>query len=150
MIFSQSRRTEIGQIFDNVHKTFGRTITAYKDAENNVVASTPSYNAIYGTAANSNVSKSTVSSTFTARIRHIKNGETILVDNAIDSQIKIQLPAGSVRVKVDEIGFDFLRESKRIDLDGERYIILNDSDAKPIGPFSPDYFIFYLRPIDEH
>jgi hypothetical protein len=143
VIFSDSLKAEIGQILDNVHETFGRTITAYKDAENTVVATTPSYNAIYGVDAN--ITKTTVSSSFTVRIKYIKKDEEqILTDSRVDSQLKISLPAGSVRIKVGTIGFNFLKDSKRIDLDGRRYLIINDS-----FPFSPEYHTFYLKPLDE-
>ena len=148
MFFNSATRSSIERALDNAHETFGRSLTAYKDAEKTVTLFTPQYNAVYGTAGRTSmsVSKTTVSSVFTARIRYFTNSETIL---DTDSQSKVSIPEGLVRIKVDAEGKNFIRDAKRIDLDGKRYLIVNDSFPQPIKPYIPKYFAFFLSPIDE-
>jgi len=154
MWFSSSTRRKIESLFDNAHDTFGRTVTAYKDAENTVTLTTPQYNSIYGTAGRFplSTSKTVVSSTFTARIRYIKNTEENLEKaetSKTNSQFKLSLPEGTVRIKVASDGKVFIQDAKRIDLDGKRYRLLNDSFPELVSTYTPKYFAFYLAPIDE-
>lgn len=144
---SDSVKTQIKAVFDNVHDTFGRDIIAYKDAQETISITTAGYNSRYGSPVS--VSKTTVSQTFKARIKYIKSSEELLRDSQINSQLKISLPEGIVRIKVDAEGFNFIKEAKRIELDGQRYTVLNDSIPKIIGPFDPQYYSFYLVPLDE-
>jgi hypothetical protein len=143
---SSTLKSQIQGVFDDVHVTLGKEITAYKDAERNVVALTPAYNHLYDVGGS--LSKTTVSSTFTARIKYLKSSDKLLNDGSIRAQLKVPLPEGVVRVKVDPTGFAFLQDAKRIELDGTRYSILNDSFPKSIGPFDFRYYAFYLIPTD--
>ena len=147
-LVSDNAKNQAIAALENVHDTFARTITAYKDAELNITAVTPEYNSIYGSNGLS-IEKSVVSSEFTARIKKYNTpSEEYLEDGRMNAQFKIPIPKGTVRIKVEPIGFNFIKDAKRIELDGKRYSIMNDSIPKTIGPFGPQYYAFYLAPID--
>jgi hypothetical protein len=44
-------------------------------------------------------------------------------------------------------GYEYVREAKRVELDGRRFSI--KSDGKPLGMFGPQYYEFILIPMDE-
>jgi hypothetical protein len=64
-----------------------------------------------------------------------------------DSQNKIIMPNGSVKIVVDPRGYLFIREARKVEFDGITFSIR--SDGNPIGLFSNQYYEFLLTPIDE-
>jgi hypothetical protein len=146
---SSSTRTKISETFDNVHETFKQDIVVYKDAENTITAMTPSYNSIYGSGGSSalSITKTSVQKTIGARIKYISSDEDYFISSELNSQMKITIPRGSIRIKISSADFDYIKEAKRIEFNGVRYNIV--SDGLPIGPFSPAYYAVFLTPIDE-
>ena len=64
-----------------------------------------------------------------------------------DSQQKVLYPVGSVKIKVDATGYNYLKEARKVEFDGRRYGI--GSDRKTYGMFGPKYYSFILTPINE-
>ena len=64
-----------------------------------------------------------------------------------DSQNKIIMPNGSVKIVVDPKGYLFIKEARKVEFDGITFSIR--SDGNPIGLFSNQYYEFLLTPIDE-
>ena len=134
----------------DLHDTFSREITVYKNAKRVAIASSPSFNAIYGNSGATNTSEyQTVSATFSARIYYLKMDEEFLQNSSAgtDSQNKIIMPTGSVKIVVDPRGYLFIREARKVEFDGITFSIR--SDGNPIGLFSNQYYEFLLTPIDE-
>lgn len=134
----------------DLHDTFSREITVYKNAKRVAIASSPSFNAIYGNSGATNTSEyQTVSATFSARIYYLKMDEEFLQNSSAgtDSQNKIIMPNGSVKIVVDPRGYLFIREARKVEFDGITFSIR--SDGNPIGLFSNQYYEFLLTPIDE-
>ena len=132
------------------HDTFSREITVYKNAKRVAIASSPSFNAIYGNSGATNTSEyQTVSATFSARIYYLKMDEEFFQNSSAgtDSQNKIIMPNGSVKIVVDPRGYLFIREARKVEFDGITFSIR--SDGNPIGLFSNQYYEFLLTPIDE-
>ena len=77
--------------------------------------------------------------------------EELLQDSSSNArsagQDKIILPTGTVKIKVNLEGYEYVREAKRVELDGRRFSI--KSDGKPLGMFGPQYYEFILIPMDE-
>lgn len=139
----------IGKLAD-LHDTFSREITVYKNAKRVAIASSPSFNAIYGNSGATNTSQyQTVSQTFSARIYYIKMDEEFLSNSSAgaDSQNKIIMPNGSVKIVVDPEGYFFIKEARKVEFDGITFSIR--SDGNPIGLFSNQYYEFLLTPVDE-
>ena len=134
----------------DLHDTFSREITVYKNAKRVAIASSPSFNAIYGNSGATNTSEyQTVSATFSARIYYLKMDEEFFQNSSAgtDSQNKIIMPNGSVKIVVDPTGYLFIREARKVEFDGITFSIR--SDGNPIGLFGNQYYEFLLTPIDE-
>jgi hypothetical protein len=147
------QKRNIANVFDNIAKTFERTIYGFKDGERISLASNPQFNAFYRQQS-SNTEFSEVSMEIQARIRYVKSDEELFVfkggSSNSDNQDKIALPAGSVKIKVNREGYEFIRDARRIELDGNRFSIV--SNARQIAMFGPDYSPYYeyiLTPTDE-
>ena len=141
------RQLKVNKAFENLHDTFSREITVYKNAKQVSIASSPQYNSIYGNSgATNSVRYEEVVGTFLARIYYLKSDEDIFADNS-QAQNKIIIPNGSVKIVVDPVGYNFIKEARKVQFDGNTFSI--KSDGNPMGLFANQYFEFYLTPIDE-
>lgn len=143
-------QSRVNSVFADLHDTFSRSITVYKNAKKVTISSSPRYNSIYGNAGpTTNTENQTVSSTFMARIYYIKSDEEFLSSSSQQkgSQMKIIMPAGSVKIVVDPAGYQYIKEARKVEFDGLTFSI--KSDGNPIGLFENQYYEFYLTPIDE-
>lgn len=141
------RQLKVNKAFENLHDTFSREITVYKNAKQVSIASSPQYNSIYGNSGSTNsVRYQEVVGTFLARIYYLKSEEDIFADNS-QAQNKIIIPNGSVKIVVDPVGYNFIKEARKVQFDGNTFSI--KSDGNPMGLFANQYFEFYLTPIDE-
>lgn len=149
-LINETVKQKVNAAFSNLHDTFSREITVYKNAKRVAIASSPQFNAIYGSSgATNNFEYQTVSQTFLARVYYLKMEEEFF-DNSSktsSSQAKIIMPNGSVKIVVDPEGYDFIKEARKVELDGITFSIR--SDGKPIGLFANQYYEFFLTPIDE-
>ena len=142
---SENQKTNIKSIIDQIHDTFAREITVFKIGQRTVISSSPTYNALYKQQS-SNTVTTEVSQTFSARIKYVDMNEELL-KNPNPGQDKIIMPTGVVKIKVNLEGFNYVKEAKRVELDGRRFSI--KSDGKPLGMFGPQYYEFILTPLDE-
>lgn len=147
-----TQKRAIADILDNVHETFARKIFCFKDGERISLATNSQYNAFYRERS-ANTEFSEVSIEINARIRYVKADEELFKfsdGTAGGVQNKIALPAGSVKIKVDRAGYEFIKDAKRIELDNQRFAVV--SNARQIAMFGPDYSPYYeyiLTPTDE-
>ncbi len=148
-LISDSQKNTIKAIIDDIHETFARDITVYGEGKKVLISSSSEYNGIYGrTSSNtSSTSRTSVKNVIKARIKYINAREQNLSDGNISSQIGIETIDGSVRITVDESGFVILKEAKRCEFEGRKYTI--ESKGNPTGIFGPQYYHFYLCPIEE-
>ena len=107
------------------------------------------FNGIYGrnVSGKKTTTKTVVQHTLKARIKYIDAKEQNLADGNINSQLDIDLIDGSVRITVDSDGFEILKEAKRCEFEGRKYTI--STKGNPTGIFGPQYYHFYLSPIEE-
>ena len=148
-LISDSQKNTIKAIIDDIHETFARNITVYEEGEKVLIAASSQFNGIYGktSSGSKSVQKTVVSHTIKARIKYINAREQNLSGGEIESQLGIELVDGSVRIAVDADGFEILKEAKRCEFEGRKYTI--DSKGNPTGIFGPQYYHFYLSPIEE-
>jgi hypothetical protein len=145
-LISIANQLKVSNAFANLHDTFSREITVYKNAKRVTISSSPQYNSIYGNAGSTNtVENQTVSSSFMARIYYIKTDEEFVASN--NSQNKIHIPSGSVKIIVNPSGYNFIQEARKVEFDGRTFSI--KSDGVPMGLFENQYYVFYLTPIDD-
>lgn len=150
---SQDQITKIRDLYGTLHTTFARTITVYKNAKKTLIASNNSWNALYrrtNTGSNSSVEYSTESETFNARIYYDNMDEAYLTDDGpadqAGTQNKVVVPDGTVRIVVEQAGYDYISEARRVEFDGTKFII--ESDGKPRGLTSNQFYTFVLSPVD--
>ena len=148
-LISESQKNTISAIIDDIHETFARNITVYEEGKKILIAASSEYNGIYGRTGEGATSTSTtsVSHTIKARIKYIDARGANLSEGGINSQLDIELVDGSVRITVDAAGFNLLKEAKRCEFEGGKYEIV--SKGTPTGIFGPQYYHFYLKPIEE-
>jgi hypothetical protein len=150
---NSSKENDIANLFGILHTTFAREITIYKNNKKTLIAASPQYNSIYGKTnkgSKSNIEFEIVSQTTNARVYYINSEEEFLSSDGNSqkgSQNKIILPKGSVKIVVSAKDFEFLKESRRVELDGKRFSI--KSDGNPSGFTYNQFYTFYLIPIDE-
>lgn len=148
-LISQSQKNTIKAIIDDIHETFARNITVYEEGEKVLISASSQFNGIYGRSASGKktTQKTVVSHTVKARIKYINANERNITDGEIRSQIGIETINGLVRITVDKDGFEILKEAKRCEFEGRKYTI--SSKGNPTGIFGPQYYHFYLSPIEE-
>lgn len=148
-LISASQKTAIQNIIDDIHETFARNITVYEEGKRVLISASSKYNGIYGKAGGgtSSVSRTVVSHTIKARIKYLDAKEQNLADGQINSQAGIEFTEGEVRITVDSDGFAILKEAKRCEFEGRKYTI--NSKGNPTGIFGPQYYHFYLKPLEE-
>jgi len=147
-LISESQKNTIKDIIDDIHETFARDITVYEEGEKVLIASSSQFNGIYGrtSGGESATQRTVVSHTINARIKYI-NADKDVFNTSSASQLGIEYIDGLVRITVDLPGFTILKEAKRCEFEGRKYTI--SSKGNPTGIFGPQYYHFYLSPIEE-
>ena len=151
---SADQITKIRDLANTLHTTFARTITVYKNAKKTLIASTDSWNSLYGrtnTGSDSSVEYTIASETFQARIYYDDMDTAYLNDGGrteqAGSQNKVLVADGTVRIVVQEAGYNYLSEARRVEFDGTKFII--ESDGQPRGLTENQCYTFVLSPVDE-
>jgi len=136
-------------VFDNIHDTFAREIKFIKDAQRVILSTDPYYNYLYKNSKGqiTSVKRKIIEATFKARILYVGRQNEDLFDGETSAQIKVDKHVGEVRIKVAKDGYDYLKETKRCEFDGRKFSVI--SDEMPHGLFSPRYYTFYLKAVDE-
>ena len=151
---SADQITKIRDLANTLHTTFARTITVYKNAKKTLIASTDSWNSLYGrtnTGSDSSVEYTIASETLQARIYYDDMDTAYLNDGGrteqAGSQNKVLVADGTVRIVVQEAGYNYLSEARRVEFDGTKFII--ESDGQPRGLTENQFYTFVLSPVDE-
>ena len=148
-LISNAEKNTLNGVLRDVHDTFSRDIAIIKEAQKTVSTPSSSFNSVYGTAGSTtSIVNVTQSGTFKARVKYFNQEEQYFSSEAdVDSQLKIKMPAGSVRIKVSGDAHSYLKDAKRVQFDDRRFTIF--SDYRPHGLFDARYYTYYLKPIDE-
>lgn len=147
-LLTAAEKTSLNEVMDDLHDTFAREIQIIKEAVKTVSTSSAQFNSVYGTAgASTSLTYTPQSGTYKARVQYMRQDEDYFADSQLDSQLKIKMPAGSVRIKVSGDAHEYLKDAKRIQFDSRRFTI--QSDYRPHGLFDARYYTYYLKPIDE-
>jgi len=148
-LLTTAQKAALQSAFDDIHDTFARDIYIFKEAQNISISTNPNYNPIYdkNSSLSQTFTKQVQKQSFSARIMYnTDRAEPYLSAPDIDSQLKLRVPDGTVRIKLDKDGYDYIKEAKRIEFDGRRFTI--ESDVRPHGLFEPTYYTFFLLPTE--
>lgn len=148
-LISDSDKEKFESAIDSIHDTFARDIKFIKDAKKIILSTDPNYNYLYNNVKGqvSSVQRKITEATFKARIAYVGRQNEDLFDGETRAQIKVDKHVGEVRIKVAKDGYQYLKETKRCEFDGRKFTLI--SDEMPHGLFSPRYYTFYLKPVDE-
>jgi hypothetical protein len=147
-LLTAADKTTLNEAMDSLHDTFARDVQIIKEAVKTVSTSSAQFNSVYKTAGSTtSLTYTPQSGTYKARVQYLRQEEDYFSDSQLDSQLKIKMPAGSVRIKVSGDAHSYLKDAKRVQLDDRRFTI--HSDYRPHGLFDARYYTYYLKPIDE-
>ena len=146
-LLTTAEKTTCNDAMDDLHDTFARNVTVYKDAVITISTPSQSYNTIYGNAgATTPITYTPQSSTVSARILYGKNyPEDYFADSQSNSQLKIFLPEGKVRMILKAADYSTVSQAKRIEFDSQRFAI--DSDFRAHGVFGVQFYTIYLKSV---
>jgi hypothetical protein len=149
---NQNTLDAIGNSFAKLHETFAKTIYVFKNGKKTVIATNAKYNSIYGktnTGTQSGVQYATIKQEFSARIYYNEEDQEFLGSegNQDSTQNKIILPKGSVRIVVEYDAYLFLKEARRVEVDGRVFAI--KSGGGSVGFETNRFYHFHLTSIDE-
>jgi hypothetical protein len=142
-LIPDSDKSEMSKVFNDIHDTFAREITVFQKENEIYVATNGTYNALYSRIKNTPTVKTKVTQTkVQARIKYQQDQREMDLPGS-KSQINVQMPEGSVRVKIDKAGYDLFTKAIKIEIDGEVFRII--SDPSKAGPFTVKFYILILR-----
>ena len=146
-LLTQAEKDTCNAAMDDLHDTFARDVTVFKDAVVTVSTPSQSFNTIYGNAgATTSKTYTPQSSTVSARILYGKDYSTDYFANSqSDSQLKIFLPEGQVRMIFKASDYATVSEAKRIEFDDQKFAI--NSDFRAHGVFGVKFYTIYLKSV---
>lgn len=145
-LISASERTALNAVIDDVHETFASEITVFKEASQVVIITDPNFNPLYNTAGQTTSYINTpVYRTFKARIHYNDDiNKKYWSETNLASQIKLEAVVGTVRIKIKSEDYDYIKDGRRFDIDGKRYVL--NSTFRPHGLFDNKFYTLYLKP----
>ncbi len=146
-LLTTAEKTTCNDAMDDLHDTFARNVTVYKDAVITVSTPSQSYNTIYGNAgATTPISYTPQSSTVSARVLYGRDYSTdFFASSQSDSQLKIFLPEGQVRMIFKAADYSTVSQAKRIEFDSQKFAI--NSDLRAHGVFGVKFYTIFLKSV---
>ena len=147
-LIDDANKSDMENVMKSIHDTFAREIKFIKDAQRIILSTDPNYNYLYKSVRGSvsTIKREITEKVFKARILYVGRQEEGLFDSEANAQIKVEKNVGEVRIKVDAEAYEYLKDTKRLELDGRLFTV--SSDERPHGLFTPQFFTFYLKPIN--
>ena len=150
-LLSSSDKLELGNVFNDLHDTFARPITIFRQNEQIVIANSLDNNYIWDQAPNNTTTQTViVSGVFNARILYADDQKLdqfkSISRNGSEDQILSSLEAGDVRIKLDPTGHAFISNAKRAVFDGFTFDI--KTSPRPHGLFTPQFFTYILKKVN--
>lgn len=145
-LFSQTEKTAISLVFDDIHDSFKRPVKVFTKVVANHSNTSANFNGIFGQNKIQNPSEPTLTSeTIQVRVKHMDKSEVGKI-SGINTGTNISLPEGAIRLKVPEQYYNLIKKSSKIEFAGLTYAL--HSDAGKIGPFDINYYTLYFSRAD--
>lgn len=143
-LITSAEKSALNSVMNSVHDTFSRLITVYKDAAQTVTTQSTSFNSIYGNAgATTSITYTPQSSQIYAAILYARRFDEDYFADQQDSQLKIKMQEGRIRVKVKASDYSTVKDGKRFEFDGQQFF--RDSDFRAHGLFDVQFYTFYVK-----
>jgi hypothetical protein len=136
-----------GNQFNDLHATWARPISIFRQAQQVIIATNPAHNFIYDTSpTNDIVANIPVSGVFQARIAYNKQQTRNQFSTDKTEQVNLKMFEGDVRIKLDPTGAAFLEGASRVQFDGSTFEIINSQ--RPHGLFAPNFYTYFLKKLN--
>ena len=145
-LLSALDKSNIHEMFDNLHDTFARDIKIYIIEETTIIDTDGNHNPLYGDTDHGKTVENVKEYSKKARIKYSTSQDRTFGPIGGDSQLNVTFPRGLIRLKVDEETYGLITKAKKIMID-DRLCELVSSPARP-GPFNPNYWTIELKQID--
>lgn len=145
---TDSEKSSLNSVMDDLHDTFKRTIKVYKNASKTINTQNNSYNSIYGNAGSvSSVINTPQYTEIDATIQYANNyNDQFFSDEETDPpQLKIKIPQGKVEIKIKAADLEVAKNGKRFVFDNTTFTI--DSDFLAHGLFGVRFYTFFVKEI---
>lgn len=144
-ILSTVQKGLLQSVMTDVHDTFKRSLKVIKEGKITTISSNPSYSHIYRQPASINsATKTAVERTIEVRIFYIKGDkEKAYVTPGKEGDVSFSQNDVFVRLKMIQSDFDFIKDSERVILDGNTFVI--SSSEMPHGLFGNGFYTIYLK-----
>jgi len=145
-LLSDSEKAALDLVIEDVHETFARMITVFKEASEVVIITDPNFNPLYNTAGQTtSIINTPVYKQFKARIYYNDDiAKQYWSETSVNTQIKLQAIVGTVRLKIRAEDYEYIQDARRFDLDGRRFVL--NSSFRGHGLFDSQYYTLYLKP----
>ena len=143
-LMTSAEKSALNSVMNSVHDTFSRLITVYKDAAQTVTTQSTSFNSIYGNAgATTSITYTPQSSQIYAAILYARRFDEDYFADQQDSQLKIKMQEGRIRVKIKASDYSTVKDGKRFEFDSQQFF--RDSDFRAHGLFDVQFYTFYVK-----
>jgi len=143
-LITAAEKSALNSVMNSVHDTFSRLITVYKDAVQTVTTQSTSFNSIYGNAgATTSITYTPQSSQIYAAILYARRFDEDYFADQQDSQLKIKMQEGRIRVKIKASDYSTVKDGKRFEFDGQQFF--RDIDFRAHGLFDVQFYTFYVK-----
>jgi len=141
-----AQKEALNQVIDDIHETFARSVTVYKEASKVVIITDPNFNPLYNTGGQTTSIENTPEyRSFSVRILHLDDiRQPYGSENNVNTQVKLDAMVGGVRLKLHAEDYDYIKDARRFDVDGQRYLL--NSSFRGHGLFDSQYYTIYLKP----
>lgn len=148
-LISEDQKSVYQSAIKLVHDTMKRPLYVYKNPKKTIVSSVEqnkNHNSLFGDDQYSEeqVKYTPVSGIFYGRILYEDNFTSNELLN-FNKSIPDKVQENFIRIKIDEEGYDFIKDSKKINIDGQNCEITT-TDRRH-GLFNPEYRTLWLRRI---
>ena len=140
-LISSSDKQAYESVFDDIHDTFSREITIFKKAQKVFISTDNTYNALYSRVKNQKGGDKVVEE-IKVKARILYSSSTAR-ENSENEILGVDVPDDHIRIKVNEEGYNFIRQASDVEIDGELFEIV--SDASKVGLFSVKYYSILLQ-----
>lgn len=144
-LLTSTEKSALNSIMNDQHDTFARLVTVYKRAKETVSTPSTSFNSIYGNAgATTSITYTPQSAQIYARIMYNKSyDEDYFSDSEADSQLKIKMQEGKIRLKIKAADYSTVKDCLRLEFDNGVYFV--DSDFRGHGLFDVQFYTFFVK-----
>lgn len=146
---SEADKASLHSVMKGLAETWEQDIVVYQMPEKTIISQDPNFNIFQANSQNMfNPENEPIRYVLKARILYQKDQQYPFFDPYVGgqldvAQLKQRSAEGITRIKVNESGYNILKGTKVVELDGFQFTI--DTLERPHGLFNRDYFTFHLK-----